>query len=171
MNPHRGLLHHMNINVSDLRRSSAFYGPFFRYLGYERAAFNHEGDFAFEDWKRWLEGTPHEISIVQARGVLQYEPLERLAVGRHNHIAFCADDREDVDRLYHEVLAPLEREGLCVVENPPCDCPEYAEGYYATFFLDPDGLKYEFVINPAYFEIKKARDTREAVAGTRRLIN
>lgn len=164
MNPHRGLLHHMNINVSNLRRSSDFYGPLFRYLGYERTDFQHEGEWAFEDWKRWLEGTPHEISIVQAHGGTAYKQEERRAVGRHNHIAFCAENRDDVDKLYKDVLAPLEKEGLCVVEDPPCDCPEYGDGYYATFFFDPDGLKYEFVTNANYFGKKKARDGRKAQA-------
>jgi glyoxylase I family protein len=162
MNPHRGLLHHLNINVSNVKRSAGFYGPFFRYLGYERSGFQHEGERAFEDWKRWLEGTPHEISIVQADGNATYDPSERRSVGRHNHIAFCAEDRNDVDRLYREILVPLEREGLCVVEDPPCDCPEYGEGYYATFFFDPDGLKFEFVTNPNYFRMKKARDDGQA---------
>lgn len=151
----------MNINVSNLKRSSAFYGPLFRYLGYERTGFQHKGEWAFEDWTHWLEGTPHEISIVQAHGDMAYKQGERRAVGRHNHIAFCAEDREDVDKLYQEVLAPLEKEGLCLVEDPPCDCPEYGEGYYATFFFDPDGLKYEFVINPNYFGKKKARDEKK----------
>ena len=32
----------MNINVSDLKRSSEFYGPVLSYLGYERADYNHE---------------------------------------------------------------------------------------------------------------------------------
>ncbi len=166
MNPHRGLLHHMNINVSDLERSSKFYGPVLEFLGYDRADYDHEGDWAFEDWKHWLEGTPHEISIVQAKSGTSYDRDERRAVGRHNHIAFCAEDREDVDRLYEEVLAPLEREGLCSVEDPPCECPEYGEGYYATFFMDPDGLKFEFVINPNYFRKKALRDERIAEQDT-----
>jgi hypothetical protein len=34
MNPHRGLLHHLNINVSNVLRSALFYGPVLRYLGY-----------------------------------------------------------------------------------------------------------------------------------------
>jgi len=146
MNPHRGVIHHMNINVSDLTRSLAFYGPVLSYLGYERADSRPQG----EDWKRWLEGTPHEISIIQAESGTEYFKSERRAVGRHNHIAFCAADRKDVDGLYEEVLLPLEKEGLCTIEDPPCDCPEYDEGYYATFFFDPDGLKFEFVINPQY---------------------
>ena len=153
MNPHRGVIHHMNINVSDLKRSLAFYGPVLSYLGYERADSHPQG----EDWKRWLEGSPHEISIIQAELGTEYFKSERRAVGRHNHIAFCAADRKDVDGLYEEVLRPLEQEGLCAIEDPPCDCPEYDEGYYATFFFDPDGLKFEFVINPGYELKRKAR--------------
>ena len=145
----------MNINVSDLKRSSKFYGPLFKYLGYRRVEFSHEGEWAFEDWKRWLEGTPHEISIVQAHGNDPYEKKKRRAVGRHNHIAFCASDRADVDGLYDTVLAPLEKEGLCEVEDPPCNCVEYYEGYYATFFFDPDGLKFEFVYTEGYQEYRK----------------
>ena len=150
----------MNINVSDVRRSSKFYGPLFRYLGYERAGFVHDGESAFEEWKRWMDGTPFEICIVQAPGNLRFDKSEGRAAGRLQHLAFCAEDRADVDRLYREVLVPLEKEGLCEMGDPPCDCPEYGEGYYATFFHDPDGLKYEFVINPNYFEKKKARDRR-----------
>jgi len=146
----------MNINVSDLKRSLAFYGPVLSYLGYERAGSWSEG----EDWKRWLEGTPHEISIVQADSGTNYLMSERRAVGRHNHIAFCAEGREDVDGLYEKVLVPLEKEGLCTVEDPPCDCPEYDDGYYATFFFDPDGLKFEFVINPQYEAKRRARIDR-----------
>ncbi len=75
-------------------------------------------------------------------------PHVRGAVGHHRHLAFCALDRADVGRFYAEVLLPLAERGLCTIEDAPCDCPEYGEGYYATFFKDPDGLKYEFVINP-----------------------
>ncbi len=35
-----------------------------------------------------------------------------------------------------------------VVEDPPVDCPEYRDGYYATYFLDPDGIKLEVVFAP-----------------------
>jgi glyoxylase I family protein len=151
MNIHRGLLHHLIIRVSDVARSAQFYGPVFRYLGYELAGQSER----FQDWKRWEFDTPHEISIVQADPALAAVRHVRFAVGHHDHLAFCAADRADVDRLYHEVLSPLVNQGLCTVEDAPCDCPEYGEGYYATFFLDPDGLKYEFVYNPNH-AIKRA---------------
>ena len=156
MNPHRGLLHHLNIVVSDLERSLPFYRAVLGYLGYERG----DGSERFEDWKRWDLGTPHEISIVQVAERHRGVGYVRGAVGHHEHLAFCAADREDVDRFYAEVLRPLEEKGFCVVEDPPCECPEYDEGYYATFFFDPDGLKFEFVINEARERRKAERERK-----------
>jgi glyoxylase I family protein len=150
---HRGLLHHLIIRVSNVTRSSLFYGPVFRYLGYELAGLSDR----YEDWKRWDLDTPHEISIVQADLSLASVRHVRGAVGQHDHLAFCAESREDVDRFYVDVLVGLEKSGLCAIEDPPCDCPEYGEGYYATFFTDPDGLKYEFVINPNFLKAKRER--------------
>lgn len=157
---HRGLLHHMIINVSDVGRSSPFYGAMFRYFGYELAGSSYGEDYGYEDWKRWDLDTPHEISICQVDGSLRGIAHRRGALGHHDHIAFCAADRDDVDRFHREVLAPLSEAGLCIVEDPPCDCPEYGEGYYATFFTDPDGLKYEFVINPNH--LKKRTDRQQS---------
>ena len=157
MSQHRGLLHHMILRVSNLERSSLFYRKMFEYLGYELADSRYEGDFAYEDWKRWDLETPHEISICQVEEALEGTKHTRGAVGHHDHIAFCASSREDVDRFYEEILVPLAKEGLCEIEDPPCDCPEYGEGYYATFFFDPDGLKYEFVINPNHIRKKEQR--------------
>jgi catechol 2,3-dioxygenase-like lactoylglutathione lyase family enzyme len=150
---HRGLLHHLIIVVSDLGRSAPFYGALFRYLGYEPG----DRGARFEDWKRWDLGTPHELTIAQAAPDAPAVPHARGAVGHHHHLAFCAADRADVDRLYAEVLVPLERQGLCVVDDPPGECPEYDAGYYATFFRDPDGLRFEFVVNEAFLRRQAAR--------------
>ena len=151
LTPHRGLLHHLNIVVSDLSRSAPFYGAVLAYLGYERG----DGSPTHEEWKRWDLGTPHEICVVQVSEPHRGVGHMRGAVGHHEHLAFCAADRADVDRFYADVLRPLEAQGHCVVEDPPVECPEYDDGYYATFFFDPDGLKFEFVVN-------EARDRRRA---------
>jgi glyoxylase I family protein len=145
---HRGLLHHLIIAVSDVSRSAPFYGEMFRHLGYELGGSSHGGAYEYEDWRRTDTDTPHEISIVTADPNLAGMPHRKGAVGHHHHLAFCALDRADVDRFHAEVLVPLAAQGLCTIEDPPCHCPEYGDGYYATFFADPDGLKYEFVINP-----------------------
>ena len=141
MSSHRGVLHHMLIFVSDLARSMPFYSAMFRYLEYELAGESS----GHQDWRRWVLGAPHEITICQSKSLNAEVPYVRGAVGHHHHMAFCALDKDDVDRFYSEVLAPLKEDGRCVVEDPPGECPEYGEGYYATFFLDPDGLKYEYV--------------------------
>ena len=49
--------------------------------------------------------------------------------------------RGHVDAFYQEVELPD-------AEDPPVDCPEYRDGYYATYFLDPDGIKMEVVFAP-----------------------
>ena len=153
MNPHRGLLHHLIIVVSDVSRSARFYGAVLGYLGYDQG----DSGAGFVDWKRWDLGTPHEISIVQAADEYRGIRHVRGAVGHHHHLAFCAADRADVDRFYAEVLRPFEARGDCVVEDPPGECTEYDEGYYATFFYDPDGLKFEFVVNEARDRRRLAR--------------
>lgn len=145
---HRGLLHHQIITVSDVSRSAPFYGAMFRFFGYTLAGSQYGDGYEYEDWKRFDLETPHEISVVKADTEFHSVSHQRGAVGHHHHIAFCAASRSDVDQFHREVLIPLAAAGLCNIEDAPCDCPEYGEGYYATYFTDPDGLKYEFVINP-----------------------
>jgi glyoxylase I family protein len=148
MMKHRGLLHHMDIVVSDLGRASAFYAPFFRYLGYELA-----GESArYQDWRRGDLDTPHEITLLKALPELAAVSHSKGAAGHHHHIAFAAEDRSDVDRLFSEVLTPAAERGLCRILDAPVECPEYGPGYYATFFEDPDGLKLEFVIHEGWLE-------------------
>jgi hypothetical protein len=82
MNIHRGLLHHLIIRVSDVARSAQFYGPVFRYLGYDLAGQSDR----YQDWKRWEFDTPHEISIVQGDPFFPFLPLT--SVQSHRRIIF-----------------------------------------------------------------------------------
>jgi glyoxylase I family protein len=59
-----------------------------------------------------------------------------------NHVAFSAENREDVERL-HNVLKEID----ATILDPPAECPYFPE-YYAVYFADPDGLKLEFVFWP-----------------------
>jgi catechol 2,3-dioxygenase-like lactoylglutathione lyase family enzyme len=150
---HRGLLHHLIVTVSSIARSAPFYSAVLSDLGYELSG----SSVRFQDWKRWDCETPHELSIIQAAPDVSLVPHVRGAVGHHHHLAFCALDRADVDRFHVAVLLPLAAAGMCTIEDAPCECPEYGEGYYATFFKDPDGLKYEFVVNPNHSRKRKER--------------
>jgi catechol 2,3-dioxygenase-like lactoylglutathione lyase family enzyme len=153
---HRGILHHLIITVSSVARSGPFYTAVLSHLGYELSGSSKR----FQDWKRWDLDSPHELSIVEASANMTGVPYAKGAVGHHHHLAFCALDRADVDRFHADVLVPLEARGLCTIEAAPCDCPEYGDGYYATFFRDPDGLKYEFVINPDHLKKRRERPSK-----------
>jgi len=61
--------------------------------------------------------------------------------GALHHLAFRVKSREEVDTLHREV----EAIGAVIV-SPPREYPEYTPaGYYALFFKDLDGIKYEIV--------------------------
>jgi catechol 2,3-dioxygenase-like lactoylglutathione lyase family enzyme len=69
---------------------------------------------------------------------------DRYAPGLH-HLALAAPSRAAVDTL-HERLVAL---GVPILDRP-ADYPQYAPGYYAVFFSDPDGLKLEYVFTPSW---------------------
>jgi catechol 2,3-dioxygenase-like lactoylglutathione lyase family enzyme len=63
-----------------------------------------------------------------------------------NHVAFRVDERGDVDRFHREFL---DARGLPTLYATPREFPEYAPGYYAVFFEDPDRIKVEVAHVPA----------------------
>ncbi len=48
-----------------------------------------------------------------------------------------------MDELYRTLI-----EMKAEVLNAPREYPQYGPGYYAGFFLDPDGIKLEYVFTP-----------------------
>ena len=71
--------------------------------------------------------------------------MNRRKPGALHHLAFRASSRADVDRLYGE----LKIIGATIVA-PPREYPEYTPaGYYALFFKDLEGIKYEIVCTAA----------------------
>ncbi len=56
------------------------------------------------------------------------------------HVAFAADDRDQVDAFYEAALAAGATDN-----GPPGLRPEYSERYYGAFVLDPDGYNIEAV--------------------------
>jgi len=84
----------------------------------------------------WNNGeTMFWITEADAEG--KRHPFRIGNVGYH-HYAFELRARDEVDRIF----AFLQAEKITVVD-PPADYPSYGEGYYAVYFLDPDGLKLE----------------------------
>ena len=87
------------------------------YFGYELSSSNYEGEYLWENWKRWDVDTPHVIRVNEADAKHASVPHFRRAVGHPGHIAFCALDRDDVDRFYTEVLVPLEKGGYASLKT------------------------------------------------------
>jgi catechol 2,3-dioxygenase-like lactoylglutathione lyase family enzyme len=102
-------------------------------LGFRRSANVPEGPI-------WA-GAGVEIGLVAARAAT---PHDRFAPGLH-HLAFAAPSRAAVDAA-HRALGAL---GVAILDAP-ADYPQYAPGYYAVFFADPDGLKLEYVFTPRW---------------------
>ena len=117
-----GNIDHLWIGVADLEASEAFYRTIARHTG-------------LRDGRRWAEG-------VQFRGAwatfsLVHDgrpPTERL------HMAFPAPDRATVDEFHAAAVSAGYTDN-----GPPGERPQYGEGYYAAFVLDPDGTNVESV--------------------------
>jgi glutathione S-transferase/catechol 2,3-dioxygenase-like lactoylglutathione lyase family enzyme len=128
-----GAIHHVDLTVSDLARSTDFYERVLPLLGLRRSANVPEGPI-------WA-GPGLELGLVAARSRSAHD---RFAPGLH-HLAFSAPSRAAVDLLHQR----LEALGVAILDAP-ADYPRYAPGYYAVFFADPDGMKLEYVFTPRW---------------------
>jgi glyoxylase I family protein len=136
-----GLVHHLDLNVSDLERSKVFYDRILRQIGYLPVNYSPPGEPTGYDWKAPAAGgVRFSIGLYRAQNTAAR--LDRSAPGIH-HLALHAASREQVDQLYQTLL-----EMKVQILDPPKDYPKYEPGYYAVFFLDPDGIKLEYVFTP-----------------------
>jgi catechol 2,3-dioxygenase-like lactoylglutathione lyase family enzyme len=138
---------HLVIRVKEFERSKAFYDTVLGFLGFKRK-------YTCGKTAGWSNGkTLFWIGEADAEG--KRHPHRIGNIGFH-HYAFELSSRRDVDAL-HAHLA----KGKVQVVDPPADYPEYGEGYYAVFFLDPDGLKLEgMVFKPRREATRKAKAKR-----------
>jgi catechol 2,3-dioxygenase-like lactoylglutathione lyase family enzyme len=124
----RIVIDHVAIGVSDLERSRAFYGHALVPLGFAEIGPVREGarDAAFG----LEEADDFVISL-------------KYGTGAPVHVAFAADRREQVDAFYAAALAAGGTDN-----GAPGLRPEYSDGYYGAFVLDPDGHNIEAVHHP-----------------------
>ena len=130
-------IHHIRLNCSDLTRAEQFYSPILTSLGFETLDAHGEGSARRLRFSK--DGLVLLISQAAEPGTSRPD-----AVGLH-HLSFAVASREAVDDFYQRVLLRLA--GVAI-EDPPVECPEYRDGYYATFFFDPDGTKLEVTYTP-----------------------
>jgi catechol 2,3-dioxygenase-like lactoylglutathione lyase family enzyme len=121
----RVVIDHGAIGVSDLPRSIEFYTRALAPLG-------------FEPMGSWREDD-RELSF-GADGLDDFGISLHYPVGPGVHVCFAADSQEQVDAFHAAALAAGGRDN-----GPPGPRPEYSEGYYGAFVLDPDGHNIEAV--------------------------
>lgn len=127
-------LDHIDLVVSDLERSVAFYAELLRPLG-----FADRSEITGERGERviYLDRPGHRGQIGLRERQSDGAP-DRYAVGLH-HLAFTAPSRDVVDERAAWLTA-----GGHEIESGPAEY-DYSPGYYAVFFKDPDGIKLELV--------------------------
>ncbi|HEY6653245.1 MAG TPA: VOC family protein [Solirubrobacterales bacterium] len=122
----RVIIDHLTIGVSDLERSRRFYAQALAPLGFDelaRGATPTARSFGTED--------EDDFAISE-----EYEQ------GGQLHIAFAADSTDQVDAFHAAAIAAGGRDN-----GAPGPRPEYSDGYYGAFVLDPDGHNVEAVFH------------------------
>lgn len=119
------LFDHLDLRVRDLREAEPFYGTILPALG-----FPTRGQAAhcvyFEAQRQHPK--PEFIALIE----------DRAHVGSGTRIAFWRDTQEEVDAF----AALLPKCGAKHIEGPAF-CPEYTSTYYAVYFEDPGGNRFE----------------------------
>jgi catechol 2,3-dioxygenase-like lactoylglutathione lyase family enzyme len=125
------VIDHLDLNVSDLGRSAAFYEPLLELLRYRVST-------RADDWLILAsEADGPYVTLVQV-------PPEHRSAGFHrkraglNHLAFRAGSPADVDRLHDWLLS----RSIPVLYGGPM---RMEPARYAVFFEDPDRVKLEYV--------------------------
>lgn len=131
---------HLDLVVTDLERSLAFYKGLLLPLGYSRAT-EIEGERGERVVYLGRVGGMGSLSLRAAQSQAHATPYDRYAVGIH-HIAFAAASRAVVD----QVGAWAAANGGEIESGP--EPYGYTPGYYAVFLHDPDGIKLEIVHRP-----------------------
>ena len=127
----KGVLHHIEMYVSNLEKSTEFWGWFLSELGYE----------LFQEWD---QGKSYKLDdtylvFVQVEEKHLDVPYHRSKAGL-NHLAFHAESREQVDSMTEQLRT--KKINILYEDRHP-----YAggKGYYAVYFEDPERMKVELV--------------------------
>lgn len=124
-------LDHIYLSVSDMAVSEAFYDSVFRLLGFKKGDARVADEPHCHYYNRVLQ-----ISIRPAHGgSAAHDPY---APGLH-HLCLEVESKGGVDAV-HRVLT-----NLGVEATQPTLYKQYDPDYYATFFEDPDGVRFEVV--------------------------
>lgn len=131
---------HIQITVKDMDVAVPFYDKTLALLGFD---VDRKVCATLEERELHVVEYLHpllDFAISSPRNAFADDVIHRRKPGALHHLAFKAESREEVDRLHRE----LEAIGARIVGGPKL-WPEHGPDYYAVFFKDPEGIKYEIV--------------------------
>jgi len=117
---------HVQIKVKDLKISRKFYDEIMLILGYKVVL----------EIKDVVIG--YGMSVHNMFKVRQFD--ENSPLSHSVHLAFNAPSRESVNAFHLKAL-----KAVAICNGKPGLRPEYEDGYYAAFVIDPDGHNIEAV--------------------------
>jgi len=135
------IIDHIEITVRDMSLAVPFYDKLLPLLGFDLA---RRSSARIDEHEKHVVSYEHPrlgFAITSPRQGFRSDVINRRKPGSLHHLAFRAASRADVDRLHAEVKGI----GATIV-SAPREYPEYTPaGYYAFYFKDPEGIKYEIV--------------------------
>jgi catechol 2,3-dioxygenase-like lactoylglutathione lyase family enzyme len=134
-------VHHVEVSVINYDESINFYDKMFGWLGF-LSFWTLDVEYR-STYYMTKPPFPHSYIGIQPAKSNQLLNYEERAPGIH-HIALWAKSKQEVGRFYQDFLL---REQVSVTD-PPEAYPHYAPGYYAVFFLDPSGIRWELAHLP-----------------------
>jgi catechol 2,3-dioxygenase-like lactoylglutathione lyase family enzyme len=117
------MIHHVDVHVRELRSAETLFGALAAPLGFRRVP-DEAGFVGYEP----SDGSRPRIGFTQ----------NDEAAGGTMQLAFGVDDRARVDAA----AEAAQKAGAQKIDGPSLN-PEYGDNYYAVFFEDVDGNRYE----------------------------
>jgi len=135
------IIDHIQITVKDMAVAVRFYDKFLPLLGFD---LRNKASAVIEDHEFHVVEYVHPrlaFAITSPRSAFAADDVHRRKPGALHHLAFKAKSQREVDWLFSE----LKQIGAVIVSAPRI-YPEYTpQPYYALFFKDLEGIKYEIV--------------------------
>ncbi len=122
------LFNHVQIKVKDFKTSRTFYDSLMSVLGYKRV-------LEIENIVIGYGTSLHDMFEIR-------QATKKAILSESVHLAFNAPNKASVNDFYR---IALENGATC--NGKPGLRPEYEEGYYAAFVIDPNGHNIEAVFS------------------------
>ena len=122
--------YHLMLSVGNGKKSKLFYNSLFKLLNW-KTVYEDSESAGYSDGKFTLWILPSKNKKQKKHN---FE-----SVGFH-HFAIRVETKKDVDKAHNW----CKKQKIIIIDSPS-KYPEYSKNYYATFFLDPDGMKIEIV--------------------------